>query len=139
MTTPEQWLADLAGASVEDVVIREQPGGGKSYSLGPGSLDAIKTIGQAEGVVHSAANQHPDKDSRLSLSDPEQPVCIGCGRYPEEIPAYVYWANAEGVETPREYVLQEEGTLNGDNGHFACDDCYLAMGSPTAPGRWRAP
>jgi hypothetical protein len=68
------------------------------------------------------------------------PVCIGCGRTPEQIEEYVDLARTDHM-TPTEWVLAEEGTLNPRNNHFACDECYLQMGMPSepAPGRWVAP
>ena len=67
-------------------------------------------------------------------------VCFRCGKHPSEIPTYVMCGQEEGI-TAAEYVRREEGTLNPENGHFACDDCYIAIGQPAArfPDRWRAP
>lgn len=69
----------------------------------------------------------------------ESPVCIGCGKTPNELPEYDY-ANT-GVTDPVKYVVEEEGTYNPANGHFACDKCYIKMGQPSAPfpNRWVAP
>jgi len=63
--------------------------------------------------------------------------CIGCARSPEDIPEYVAAAQAEGM-TPSDYVAEEEGTYNPRTGLFACTECYLRMGMPTAPGGWKA-
>lgn len=66
-------------------------------------------------------------------------ICIKCGKTPSEIEEYVEAAKDEGM-TPDEYVRTEEGTFNPVNGHFACTDCYIDMGMPSAPGRgWVAP
>lgn len=64
------------------------------------------------------------------------PICIGCGRTPEEIGYHYYH---EGTMTDSEYVRREDGTYNPENGHFACDLCYIAIGCPTAPNGWKAP
>jgi hypothetical protein len=74
-------------------------------------------------------------------------ICIGCHRAPGEIDEYVR-AAAEVNEdephhsvpmTPERYVRKEEGTLNRQNGHFACTECYMKMGMPVAPHGWVAP
>jgi hypothetical protein len=65
------------------------------------------------------------------------PTCAGCGRTPIEIGEYKH--NGEGL-TADEFVRQEEGTYNPDTNHFACTECYIRMGMPTAAGRgWKAP
>jgi hypothetical protein len=67
------------------------------------------------------------------------PICIGCGKCPDELKEYADAAREEDL-SPDQYVRCEEGTYNPENGHFACTDCWIAMGCPTAPGRgWRAP
>lgn len=65
-------------------------------------------------------------------------VCIGCGKSPSELVEYSPAATGEDMD-PDDYVLAEEGTLNRSNGHFACTDCYIKMGMPTAPRGWKAP
>jgi hypothetical protein len=72
-------------------------------------------------------------------------ICFNCHRRPGQIEEYVD-AAAEASEwndrvvTPAEYVMQEEGTLNKFNGHFACTECYIRLGSPSAPPPgWKAP
>jgi hypothetical protein len=37
------------------------------------------------------------------------------------------------------YIRHEEGTYNPDNGHFACDSCYTALGMPSTSTGWKAP
>jgi hypothetical protein len=71
--------------------------------------------------------------------------CNGCHRIPDNIPIYVTLAREEELTTPDgtpdadEYVWREEGTLNRDNGHFLCDQCYINAGMPSGPGGWKAP
>jgi hypothetical protein len=66
-------------------------------------------------------------------------VCFRCKRTPEQIDEYVIAGRENGM-TPSQYVLSEEGTLNPVNLHFACTDCYIEIGTPTAPfPGWRAP
>lgn len=67
-----------------------------------------------------------------------EPKCIGCGRSPDEIPIYIDMATVEDL-SPAEYVRLNEGTYNRENGHFACDDCYIKMGQPSSPRGWVAP
>jgi len=55
--------------------------------------------------------------------------CNGCKRTPTQITAYAWFAEGEGL-TNDEYVIQEEGTYNRANGHFWCDECYIAAGQP---------
>lgn len=64
--------------------------------------------------------------------------CIRCNKSPTEIPEYIDAAKSMGLH-PIEYVISEEGTYNPINGHFACTDCYLAMGMPSSPTGWKAP
>ena len=69
-----------------------------------------------------------------------RPICIGCGKRPDEIEEYVEAAADYGRKiTPDAYVRREEGTYNPENGHFACTTCYCAMGMPSLPRGWIAP
>jgi len=65
------------------------------------------------------------------------PICIGCNKTPEEIEEYILIAEEEKM-TPTEFVRQEEGTYNRENGHFVCTKCYLEMGMPSSPKGWVA-
>lgn len=67
-------------------------------------------------------------------------VCIGCNQTPGEIGEYSPISTGEDM-TPDEYVWMEEGTLNRENGHFLCTDCYIKAGQPSLPfpDRWIAP
>jgi len=101
-------------------------------------LRSIQEHIQVEMMAEAEKLQHPDKESRLQVNDPEVPVCIGCGRVPDEINEYIYQGKVNEC-TPTEFVMEEEGTFNPTNGHFACDECYMAMGSPSSPRGWKAP
>ena len=61
-----------------------------------------------------------------------RPVCVGCGRRPDQIPEYVQAAqDPECIyRTAETYVIGEEGTLNMDNGHFWCTECYIDHDMP---------
>lgn len=61
-----------------------------------------------------------------------------CNRAPDEIDEYLQYAREAGM-TPDDYVRAEEGTYNPISGHFACTDCYIRLGMPTAPSGWKAP
>jgi len=68
----------------------------------------------------------------------EMSLCLGCNKSAEEIEEYVYAAR-ENELTPEEYLKQEEGTYNYENGHFLCTTCYIAAGMPSGPRGWIAP
>lgn len=62
-----------------------------------------------------------------------------CNRYADQIPSVVYEARLVDL-SPEQWVFQEEGTFNIHNLHFACDECYIKLGTPSAPGPgWKAP
>jgi hypothetical protein len=67
-----------------------------------------------------------------------KPICIGCGKHPEELEEYVVYAREE-CTTPDNYVRTEEGTYNPENGHFLCTPCYAKAGMPSSPRGWVAP
>lgn len=66
-------------------------------------------------------------------------VCFRCGRRPAEIPEYTECVRQDLSCCEEHYVWNNEGTLNHDTGKFACDGCYLAIGSPSERGGWTAP
>lgn len=57
------------------------------------------------------------------------PVCVGCGRTPDQIKEYIISAHEEGI-TPEQYARLYEGTYNRQNGHFYCTKCYIEAGMP---------
>jgi hypothetical protein len=71
---------------------------------------------------------------------PSRPVCVGCGRAPNEIPEYLMMSHAEN-DDPIEWMKANEGTYNPRRHSFACTDCYIKMGMPAHPygRRWVAP
>lgn len=60
--------------------------------------------------------------------------CNGCGRTPDQISEYILAGQDEDM-TPEEFVRQEEGTFNPDNGHFWCTSCYIQADMPLGVGR----
>jgi len=77
--------------------------------------------------------------------DPNDPICIGCARRPHEINAYIEVVQgAPDAPVPtaaevRQYVIEEEGTYNRENGHFLCDEDYIKNGMPSRDGGWVCP
>lgn len=71
-----------------------------------------------------------------------EPYCFRCGRPASSFPEYDYSVR-EGFEVDgadrADYVRNEEGTYNPDTNRFACDECYIAIGTPSAVGGWKAP
>lgn len=70
--------------------------------------------------------------------------CTGCGKPPAELQEYISAASEEatgipGGTSPDDYVWDEEGTLNRENGHFLCTSCYIRAGMPSSPRGWIAP
>lgn len=69
---------------------------------------------------------------------PYDPRCKRYARDMEELDSYI----EPGYHKDRDdYVRQEEGTYNFENGHFLCDACYIGAGMPTGVGgsRWVCP
>lgn len=77
------------------------------------------------------------------LADGLELICIGCGKSPADIdeysPAAVREYSGDPDMTPDQYVWEEEGTLNRENGHFLCTSCYIRAGMPSSPRGWQAP
>ena len=69
---------------------------------------------------------------------PANLLCVGCNKTPDQLSEYIDAAADAGM-TPDEYVRSEKGTLNRDNGHFLCTDCYIRAGMPSSPTGWKAP
>ena len=68
----------------------------------------------------------------------DRPLCVGCNKHPDEIEEYVEIAEIEKM-SPDDYVRQEEGTYNHENGHFLCTICYVRAGMPSSPRGWKTP
>ena len=66
-------------------------------------------------------------------------VCMGCKKAPHEISEYIDMAESEGYASPAEFVWALEGTLNRENGHFLCTECYIAAGMPSGRAGWMCP
>jgi hypothetical protein len=79
---------------------------------------------------------------------PYDPFCRRSAAEMEELDYFIFEseedleANGPGTAEQREkYVLEQEGTLNPQNGHFTCDRCYMNLGGPGPVNgrRWRCP
>lgn len=68
------------------------------------------------------------------------PFCTGCNKRASEIEEYIEAARDSGISVD-DYVKEEEGTYNHENGHLLCTDCYIKAGMPALPypARWVAP
>ena len=65
--------------------------------------------------------------------------CQGCQSFPWQLFEYTSMADEENISADQ-YVWENEGTLNRDNGHFLCTDCYVKAGMPTSSGEgWKCP
>jgi hypothetical protein len=67
----------------------------------------------------------------------DSPHCLRCGKTPAQLDEYTLPAKDEDM-TPDEYVRDQEGTYNPDNNLFACTECYVELGCPSAPHGWIA-
>lgn len=65
-------------------------------------------------------------------------LCAGCGKTPSQLDEYVDMGRVEGM-SPEDYCWEEEGTLNRENGHFLCTNCYVKAGMPSSPRGWVTP
>jgi len=68
------------------------------------------------------------------------PICQGCKKKANEIQEYIESSDELNMH-PYDYVREEEGTYNHENGHFLCTDCYIAAGMPAKPypEKWICP
>jgi hypothetical protein len=77
-------------------------------------------------------------------------LCTGCKKTPAQIGYETYrtdengapllnWSYTPLYESDDDYIWNQEGTLNTSNGHFLCDLCYIAAGSPSSRFGWTTP
>lgn len=74
-------------------------------------------------------------------NDPFDPYCM---RFARDMTEYDIHLVEEDLPTTPENRAQacidNEGTYNKENGHFACTECYIKIGMPSAPWPgWKAP
>lgn len=80
------------------------------------------------------------RDEEDRLADGE-PYCFRCGKPASSFSEYGDFIGTKGsiAGDRAAYVRNEEGTYNPDTNRFACDECYIAIGTPSGPNGWRAP
>jgi hypothetical protein len=89
---------------------------------------ACKYVRKETGLGLAEVKAVCDEIRKDALKSPY--LCIGCNKIPALIQEYVVCARNDDI-TPDEYVRREEGTLNPDNGHFWCTECYSEVGMPS--------
>lgn len=74
------------------------------------------------------------------MSNLPTPWCMGCNTPAKLIEEYIEAAEDANMDV-EEYIRDQEGTYNPENGHLLCTDCYIAAGMPSLPHpqRWIAP
>ena len=100
-------------------------------------LERIRLEGEALDLV-AEVNRLRRILGAGQASELPEPMCADCGRHPDDIFEYARESTGEDLD-PVDYVRQEEGTYNRDNGHFLCTMCYINAGQPSAAGGWVAP
>ena len=77
-------------------------------------------------MVEQSLDKMFEEDMKVELR------CKVCGRKPEEIEEYVEMVESqpEHYDSPDDFVLLEEGTLNRETGQFYCTACYIQAGMP---------
>jgi hypothetical protein len=73
--------------------------------------------------------------------DDDELICVKCGKHPSQIAEYVEAAQEEPeyFKDAADFCWREEGTMNRENGHFLCTNCYIDAGMPSSPRGWVAP
>lgn len=102
-------------------------------------LIALAKAGVIEHGYESASKRRGFTAVRVPWVEKKlEPIsCFRCGRAPSEIPGIVMGAQAE-EQTPDEFA-RDDGTFNIYTNHFACDECYIAIGQPSSSMGWKAP
>lgn len=114
----------------------------------PGYVEASKRRGHTDvrlpwikkGDVAFGRDQTGDIPTLPAL------FCFRCRRRPHEIEEYVAETRASlelssaaicSAEDVEEWVRGNEGTVNAAAGLFACTDCYIKVGQPSAEWGWK--
>lgn len=101
---------------------------------------------------------YTDEEYEAMAQGMKKMICVGCGKQPHEIKEYYIMAREELNEDSESsldayddlnddeineiidrWAWYHEGTMNWENGHFACTECYIQMGMPSSPRGWKAP
>lgn len=69
------------------------------------------------------------------------PKCFRCCKTPSELEEYAsrFIEESGYFESVDDLVRRDEGTFNPATNTFACTECYIEIGMPTAPRGWKAP
>jgi hypothetical protein len=94
----------------------------------PGDYNDAPGGGWWSHRMHPADN-HDFKDRGPLV---EGPVCVGCGKTPDQLAEYVEMVAPDygGFKSADEAVRKNEGTFNRQNQHFWCTSCYIKVGMP---------
>lgn len=84
----------------------------------------------------------------MSVIEPFDPMCETFAKDMSSLDYFIFEDEGSmmdahdsgGVEQMRaDYIREEEGTYNSENGHFLCDNCYIKAGMPSSSGGWVCP
>lgn len=99
--------------------------------------DASSDDRYAGGRVEIPTTSGSDFDYGIDDSiDGPEPYDPRCRRYAAQMPDL---DAVRGDLSRQDFVRSEEGTYNPENGHFLCDECYIAAGMPSSPSGWVCP
>lgn len=103
------------------------------------TLAEVRTAMEAV-MARDASPAVPVTTEELDRIADGEPYCFRCGKPASSFSAYRDMIHDAFPEvTAADYVRDEEGTYNPETNRFACDACYIAIGTPSAPNGWRAP
>lgn len=138
-----EWTEEKARAESEKKWGRPMPPSG--------SPEMVSTCDHCNRAIESilaayriTATWDESADARQKLGGLEV-LCIRCRRPPVLIEEYRDAVADQGIAvnmiTCLAYVITEEGTYNMTSGHYACTECYIALGMPVGEKgqRWTAP
>ena len=98
---------------------------------------AICALAELIGLADAFGTTHATDQTITELYRALVDEDVDVSAYEEE---YIE-AAAESDMSVDEFVRDQEGTYNHENGHLLCTDCYIKAGMPAVPypGRWVAP
>lgn len=100
-----------------------------------------RAMAWVEFFLHRAEATPAISPKELAAVGRGEPYCFRCGKPASSFSEYSdEWIDAEtSYNSHADYVRHEEGTYNRDTNRFACDECYVAIGTPSEPDGWEAP
>jgi hypothetical protein len=119
----------------------DYPSPGQSFILRlPSSTHAFSPLCEAVPVSTISTDQ---REQWLAEADTIRPYDPRCNRFGGEITEYddliVDFGQVVTAETREDFIRNNDGTYNPMNGHFACTECYIAIGAPSSPSGWKCP